>query len=230
MLIVALAVGLAGNPPASAVSAISVVGTTSPQGDRLSWATPKVNSDDARVTNTTQADGAATVITLKDSVAPTRYDFKLDLPPGASAQLLDDGSAVVRDSLHKALGSFQPPWAKDASGAAIPTSYSLAGNVLSQVIDVRGATFPVTADPHYTWGWVSGTVYFNKSETKAIALGGTVVSWIPTPYTVIGGRTLIAWAGIAVAANRCIKLKVGLTYYINSIAYYSGNEGDGYCR
>jgi hypothetical protein len=35
-----------------------------------------------------------------------------------------------------------------------------------------------------------------------IAVGGTVVSWIPTPYTVWGGRTLAALAGIGAATER----------------------------
>ncbi|WP_405787196.1 hypothetical protein OG753_04075 [Streptomyces sp. NBC_00029] len=117
----------------------------------------------------------------------------------------------------------------------MPTSYSLDGNTLVQTIETGPDTaYPVVADPHYTWGIISGTVYFNKSETKVIALGGTVVSRLPHPAAVVGGRSL---AGYAVATDQCIKFKVNpaLAHLSPAAAVagsgtYGGSADDGYCR
>jgi hypothetical protein len=151
---------------------------------------------------------AATIITLADASAPTRYDFGLTLPTGAAAQLASDDSVVVLDQGGNPLGSFLKPWAKDATGKNLATEYGLNGSTLTQIVHTEGATFPVTADPHYTWGWVTGTIYFNKTETKLMALGGTIVSWLPSPATMWGGRSLAALAAYAVATNQCIKWKI----------------------
>ncbi|WKD31146.1 hypothetical protein [Streptomyces xanthophaeus] len=95
----------------------------------------------------------------------------------------------------------------------------------------------MVADPHYTWGIITGTVYFNKNETKVLALGGTVVSWHSHPAAVVGGRSLAGFAGVAVATDRCVKIKVNPGLGVLSPAaalagsgYYSGSGGDGYCR
>ncbi|WP_031155363.1 hypothetical protein [Streptomyces erythrochromogenes] len=137
-----------------------------------------------------------------------------------------------------ARGHIDAPWAKDANGKAVPTSYRLDGNTLVQTIETGPDTaYPVVADPHYTWGIISGTVYFNKSETKVLALGGTVVSWLPHPAAVVGGRTLAGVAGYAVATDQCVKFKVypGLAPLspaaaLSGSGVYGGSAGDGYCR
>ncbi len=194
----------------------------------VSWQTPAVPSRHARIANTAAADGAASVITLADSSAPTSYRFALALPAGATTALRADGSVTVSVA-GAPVGSFLPPWAKDASGKGLPTSYTLDGKVLTQHIDTKGAQYPVTADPKFTWGIISGTLYLNKSETQKVALGGSIVSWIPNPAAIIGGRALFAWAAYAVATKRCIKFKVHAWSAINLSAqpgYYTG----GYCK
>lgn len=193
----------------------------------ISWSTPTLSARQARIQNTERPREAATVITLANADAPTRYDFALRLPAHTRTVLVPDGRVLVTKPSGPVLGAFEKPWARDARGRSLDTRYRLSGSVLSQVIDTTGAAFPITADPHYTWGWISGTIYFNKAETRLIAVGGTVVSWLPTPYTVWGGRTLAALAGIGAATNRCIKWKIwaiGVT--AGAPVLYSG----GYCR
>ncbi len=55
--------------------------------------------------------------------------------------------------------------------------------------------------------------------------------------TVVGGRSLAVIAGVAVAADKCVKIKVnpGLSVLSPAAAvagsgYYSGRSGDGYCK
>lgn len=117
------------------------------------------------------------------------------------------------------------PWATDAMGRSLTTSYTLNGTTLTQHIDTTGAVSPVVADPKITWGWTTYTVYFNKSETAYTAVGGQVVSYIPTPWTNSGGRSLVAWAGIAMAQRKCIESKFNYWSPIPSPSIYSG----GYC-
>ncbi|MEU3657979.1 DNRLRE domain-containing protein [Streptomyces sp. NPDC032161] len=54
------------------------------------------------------------------------------------------------------LGVFDAPWAKDAGGNAVPTSFRIEGGDIVQTIDVNANTaFPVVADPFWrsVWKW-----------------------------------------------------------------------------
>lgn len=86
--------------------------------------------------------------------------------------------------------------------------------------------FPVVADPRFDWHWNSVTIYMNRRETAQTAVGGTVTSYIPTPWTVWGGRTLVAWAGMAYASGGCIAITRRWVGWIFTPRTYRG----GYCR
>ncbi|MFE9469423.1 hypothetical protein ACFYNW_38630 [Streptomyces virginiae] len=220
-------------------AAVDAAGTTSAAGTTV-YPNAAANTDLAA--QATVGGGARALVTLKNADAPTTQRFDLGLPEGAS--LVADGAGgydIVTSAGGAgavARGHIDAPWAKDANGKAVPTSYSLDGNTLVQTIKTSSDTaFPVVADPHYTWGIISGTVYFNKSETKVLALGGSVVSWLPHPAAEVGGRTLAGVAGYAVATDQCIKFKVypGLAPLSPALALsgsgvYGGSAGDGYCR
>ncbi|MGW2275876.1 hypothetical protein [Streptomyces yangpuensis] len=220
-------------------AAVDAAGATSAAGTTV-YPNAAANTDLAA--QATVAGGARALVTLKNADAPTTQRFDLGLPEGAS--LVADGAGgydIVTSAGGAgvvARGHIDAPWAKDANGKAVPTSYSLDGNTLVQKIETSFDTaFPVVADPHYTWGIISGTVYFNKNETKVIALGGTVVSWLPHPAAVAGGRSLAGIAGYAVATDQCIKFKVNPSLLPLSPAAavagsgtYGGSAGDGYCR
>jgi hypothetical protein len=139
----------------------------------------------------------------------------------------------------RALGvtsSRSPPGAKDATWRRLPTHYVLTGNAatgyaLTQHVSTVGARFPVTADPHYTWGWVTGTVYFNKHETRILAEAAGAVAFIATltgPWAALIepiAISLEAAAWWAVFTGRCVAVKSTAYVYI-----YSGKTGDGYCK
>ncbi|MEU4125890.1 hypothetical protein [Streptomyces virginiae] len=220
-------------------AAVDAAGTTSAAGTTVY---PDAAAHTDLATQATTVGGGRALVTLKDAAAPTTQRFDLGLPEGAS--LVADGNGgydIVTSAGGAGLvarGHIDAPWAKDANGKSVPTRYSLEGNTLIQTIETGPDTaFPVVADPHYTWGIISGTVYFNKSETKVIALGGTVVSWLPHPAAEVGGRSLAGIAGYAVATDQCIKFKVnpGLVPLSPALAVggsgvYGGSAGDGYCR
>jgi hypothetical protein len=136
-------------------------------------------SDDYGVVTGVGASGTnASFIVLQNADAPTEYRFQID--SGTTMQLNDDGSATVFDEGH-AVNYFSAPWAVDANGIDLPTHYSVEGDVLVQHIDTTGAAFPVVADPTSECGIGWCSVYFNRTETKAIADG-----------TAIGGAYIVA--------------------------------------
>ena len=63
----------------------------------------------------------------------------------------------------------EAPWAVDANGNAVPTTYSVSGDTITQTTDLTGVTaFPVVVDPEVTYGQVI-YVYFDTTEVAIAA-------------------------------------------------------------
>jgi hypothetical protein len=62
------------------------------------------------------------------------------------------------------------PWAVDAAGKTLTTSYTFTGNAITQKVDTTGATFPVVADPTVTFGpklpILAQTMYMHLNRTE----------------------------------------------------------------
>lgn len=208
---------IANAAPSVAGETISVTGN---DGSGFSWEIPGQVANHERAlraaepifdTTTGENGKVSTIFTIPNASSPKRYNFDLNLPRGYVAELQEGGSVTVNNDSGIPIGSFATPWARDANGSDVPTSYSLEGNTLVQQVNFSENTaFPVTADPTWSWGIATGHVYFNKPETRQIALGGTVVSWMPNPGVMWAGRSLAVSAGLAVAMNQCLYFKVGL--------------------
>ncbi|MEU2856469.1 hypothetical protein [Streptomyces syringium] len=136
-------------------------------------------STDLAVQPTTDG-GARTLVTLKNAAAPTEQHFTLTLPKGARVIPDASGYHVVKPAdqgVSMTVGAIEAPWAKDAHGKPVATSYKLDGNQLVQQVETNKDTaFPVVADPKITWGNVTGTAYFTKGETKSIAIYGATAA------------------------------------------------------
>lgn len=106
-------------------------------------------------------NAARTALLLRGPNAPT--EFRFDFTPlcvGSSRQSLstirlemtDRGAVRVvlatGPETH-GLGMIGAPWAVDAAGMSLPTSYEVQGSTLIQRVDTAGAIFPVVADPTY---------------------------------------------------------------------------------
>lgn len=125
------------------------------------------------VTGTGVENTNASFIVIQDPSAPSSYDFEIGAP-GTSLALNEDGTVTVSDANGQLLNYLMKPWAKDANGATLPTNYTVSGNIVTQHVDITGAAFPVVADPTTGCGVGWCSVYFDRSETKAIAAGGPV--------------------------------------------------------
>lgn len=246
-LLVATTLPFASAVNAAPASAGEVVTATGNDGSVISWEIPGGASSERALGastptfDTTRGENGevSTIVTIPDSSSPSRYDFDLGLPHGYIAELQEGGSVTVNNDNGIPIGSFAAPWARDANGNPVGTSYSLEGDTLVQHVEFTDDTaFPVTADPSWTWGIVTGHVYFNKPETRTIALGGTVVSWMPNPVAMWGGRAIAVIAGSAIAFNKCLFFKVGAGFAglplpgapfpvgvgIQDIGHYSGGN------
>lgn len=93
------------------------------------------------------SSGVRSIIIVGSAQAPTQYEFPLTLPSGASPKLQSDGSVQVVNKGGKVLGAFGAPWAVDASGRSVPTTFAVEGNTLVQRVPHRGYSYPVIADP-----------------------------------------------------------------------------------
>ncbi|CAL9328490.1 hypothetical protein [Streptomyces sp. enrichment culture] len=135
-------------------------------------------------------DGSASaLVTLKDATAPTEYRFPLDLPDGAHAMVLEEGGVVIGDSNGEVIGFFGIPWARDAMGKTVPTSYRIEGATLIQTVRADASTaYPVVTDPKWwdkTKDIVGGVVHDTWNSMKC---GGALgAAFIPghTAYKAI---------------------------------------------
>ena len=92
----------------------------------------------------------------------------------------DDGSVSLIGAGGKWLGGIATPWAKDANGKSVPTSYSIDGNKLTQHVSFDSTTaFPVVADPWWAGNLIDHTEWADLWE------------WSPTlkVYPTAWGRT-----------------------------------------
>lgn len=121
-----------------------------------------VYSDAARPVDTvvqpTLEGGTKTMYVIKNANGSREQRTPVTLPAGAVAEKNEDGEVVVyREAGEDAeiIGTFSAPWARDANGKAVPTSYRLEGNTLVQSLAFDSTTaFPVVADPWWNpWSW-----------------------------------------------------------------------------
>ena len=105
------------------------------------------------------------LIKITSADAPTVYRFSDAVPDGHSAYVHADGSVRFVDAAGvEADAGIAAPWALDAAGTAIPTSFALDGTTLIQTVDHTGAAYPVVADP--LW-WVAVAVYVTYVALRA---------------------------------------------------------------
>lgn len=83
--------------------------------------------------------------------APHEFTYPVTVPAGGSISVSNDGGVLVTDADGLPHGGFAAPWAKDSTGADVPTHYEVRGNDVVQVIDHTNAAYPVVADP---WLWI----------------------------------------------------------------------------
>jgi hypothetical protein len=95
-----------------------------------------------------------------------RLRLVAELPAGRSEGVFPDvvpedwalhaaggGSLDVRDPQGRLMSRIDAPWALDANGRELPTRYVIDGRSVRQLVDTRGAAYPVVIDPSVQGGW-----------------------------------------------------------------------------
>ena len=171
--------------------------------------------------------GLSVLVEIASHESDHQHRFDIGLPEGGMLIPSEDGSIDVLGNDRYSIGTFEKPWALDANGNRIPTHYMVDGNSIIQVINAdKSAAYPIIADPKFTWGIVTGTVYFNKQETGWLcALGRTALGWMVITgfwYPIIVAALLATSVSmcIAVLMDKCVKIKSTF-----AVRYYTG----GYC-
>ena len=169
------------------------------------------NSADVVVEQTAASLRVLTVIPTADS--PTEYPYEVtgDAVPrltadgGAELVILDGDAEII-------VGVVQAPWAFDANGEAVATSYEVRGDALVQVVaHDESSAYPVVADPTFTQiNFAQWRFRWNKAETKTIASGG----WGATALTAIcaAGGAKLGPIGAAAAGAVCFAHAAALVY------------------
>ncbi|MFI7132100.1 hypothetical protein ACIBQ1_40940 [Nonomuraea sp. NPDC050153] len=148
---------------------------------------------------------------IKNASAPTEYRFPISAPEGSMLEVEDDDGTVLiyQDDIY--IGEIDLPWAKDANGNPVPTSYRVEGMTLIQTVNHAGAAYPVVADPalklQCEWWKAMCRVIFSKKLTKKIHS-----AWL------YGG----AAAAAEVLKASCDKIKSGRIKLICKVAVVTG--------
>lgn len=156
--------------------AVQVTGAQSVDG--LSVGVGHDNSGKALPSFVQTTANSVRMMAIISDTSKSSVNYSLNLPAGAGLVPRPDGSLAISREIvgpdpiagifrTEEFGTIAAPWASDANGVALATSYSYANGVLTQSIDTTGAVFPVVADPWMTSGWYL-YVHFSRAETIAL--------------------------------------------------------------
>jgi hypothetical protein len=149
-----------------------------------------------------------------DAGAPTEYSYDIEVgDEPAVLELVEGGGVSVLDGDGDPANSILPPWAKDATGAEVPTHYTVEGNTLTQHVEHQGAAYPVVADPRFVCGGAFCTLELTRAETRALAnnvlVGHTVCPLMGpgAPACAVVVMAMWAQAKIAVSRGQCVGVR-----------------------
>lgn len=96
--------------------------------------------------------GVRVLTAIAGSDAPRSYDYDLGVPAGTHLRQNALGFLLIALD-GSALGQLLSPWAKDANGVDVPTSYLFSDGTLTQVVDLDSPNiaYPVLMDPAWTY-------------------------------------------------------------------------------
>lgn len=131
-----------------------------------SHASVKSSEQNIQATERLTDYGLGQIVATIDNPSRNFIDYSISIPQGHSLRMSNDGGIdVVDDTTHQEDGHFITPWAIDATGAMLETSYQIVSNTeIRQTVNLAQAEFPVTADPSAIW-WAKTTA------TCAVDLG-----------------------------------------------------------
>jgi hypothetical protein len=159
------------------------------------------------------------VLAVIEDASQSTVTYPVIAPAGAKVEPKADGSIEIVGSESLAVGppivgqpvgttttqaqviTIKAPWAVDATGTSLPTSYTFANGILTQTVDTTGASFPIVADPWVTLGiyiyvhipsWLLLNAYHNNNTYYKMGVASCVQFGAGGPLRVVIG----AWCGV----------------------------------
>jgi hypothetical protein len=180
-------------------------------------------ADSVFALSSAKTGGNAGYAVMSGPGAPTayRFMFTVDGRP-AVLKLASDGGVEVYSASGALVNSIVPAWAKDATGAAVPTSYSVEGNILTQTVTHSGAVYPVVADPRARCDGLWCTLELTRYETRLLAANalspGIACRFLGPGAGVCAALLISAWAqaNLALANGQCTGVRV---WQANMVSY-----------
>lgn len=174
-------------------------------------------------------------------------EFSYEFGAGASVEIQDDGSALVvtrsfsDPSIDIVVATIHAPWATDAAGNAVETSYIANGSSLVQVVKHQGqdVAYPVVADPSFDQpNFFQYRARFNRAETKTIAqyglasLGGAACGPVMALPCMLAAGVVAYNAGVAENSKpkRCVQITATNTYSALNVVWWVDTYAGGACK
>lgn len=171
---VAVSTGSPSAARSSTTAAPDVAVTSAPDADgaaqnvsfSLDDATQQISDEDGTTAFATSSPNIARYISEMDTGVriitayqkpQSSYESRttFDLPAGVVPEQRPNGSWLLKSG-SDVVGSLLAPWALDAAGRSLATSYRWDGTTLIQDVEVpANATFPVVADPAWSYTWTA---------------------------------------------------------------------------
>lgn len=212
----AVATEKAGLAVTSGASTLEVLPVAEPTGALSPSGLPVFDAAGSAIVLSTARTGAnAGYVVVGEEAAPTAYEFLLTVDgEPAVLRLGEAGDVAVLDGAGALVNSIAPPWARDANGAEVATSYSVSGNILTQTVEHRGAEYPVVADPRIRCDGLWCTAELSRAETRQVAANtfppAALCAWFGAIGRVCSTLFLAGWAqaNLALLTGQCIGFRV----------------------
>ncbi len=127
-----------------------------------------------------ETDGFSEDAVLRSAASPGRLIYRVGLPEGASLVEGSDGSGAA-DILDagRVIARVPVPLAQDATGATVPVSMQVEGDLLILTVDKEAGTYPLFVDPNIIDEWLvrekghTTNWHFTTSPGATEFVGGT---------------------------------------------------------
>jgi len=163
----------------------------------------------AEAIDTVTAVGWRTLVMIDSEKAPTEYEFSITHPDDWSLEITAEGGVLFTDGEGFPVGAIEAPWAVDAAGEAVRTSFELRADTLIQTVIHNTGTvkYPVTADPSVTFGrniyvWFSAWELLVMSSMSAAVLAWWICSSVGTAHPALCAMSIAGAQWIALALDR----------------------------
>jgi hypothetical protein len=176
------------------------------------------------------AEGARIATVINEASAPTEYVYPVNVPGGGGLAQQPDGSVTVIDADGNPLARVEIPWAKDSTGASVPTHFEVRGDRLVQVVEHAGFVYPVVAGPlvRHWWGlsW-----QLNRRQTNNLMFGmaGATAAalYVPDPSVSKAVAAVLAdsagYANWAYNKGACLAVARAWNHAMWAYHYYGGS-------